>query len=156
MGGNVVIRVDGVSIRIVDGNITFERTRTEALAASTAEGFAAKRAQGHDLPAADFRTLNGAVPVSAANGTAEASVSGIVDDSGLGAEEIACITDPPPGGPRAKPAWSAEDVERLRALYPTHSASAIAAELRRPFNSVRSIVRPAAEGSIRIQQGSAR
>jgi hypothetical protein len=33
--------------------------------------------------------------------------------------------------------WSDEDVEKLRALYPTHSASAIAKQLGRCFNAVR-------------------
>jgi hypothetical protein len=36
-----------------------------------------------------------------------------------------------------KPLWSDEEIEKLRALYPTHSASAIAEPLGRGFNAVR-------------------
>src|SRR5215475_3056733 len=37
-----------------------------------------------------------------------------------------------------KPLWSDEEVEKLKALYPTHSASAIATELGRGRNAVKS------------------
>jgi hypothetical protein len=39
---------------------------------------------------------------------------------------------------QTKPLWSDEEAEKLRALYPTHSASAIAKQLGRGRNSVRS------------------
>jgi hypothetical protein len=39
---------------------------------------------------------------------------------------------------QTKPVWSDEKVEKLRALYPTHSASAIATQLGRSFTAVRS------------------
>jgi hypothetical protein len=39
---------------------------------------------------------------------------------------------------QTKPVWSDEEVEKLRALYPTHSASAIAMQLGRGRNAVRS------------------
>jgi hypothetical protein len=41
---------------------------------------------------------------------------------------------------QTKPAWTDEEIEKLRALYPTHSAGAIAVELGRGLNAVRAKV----------------
>jgi hypothetical protein len=58
------------------------------------------------------------------------------NNCGLDGQAIASVLNPPPR--KYGPPWSAEELKQLRTLYPTHSASAIAAELGRPFNSVRS------------------
>jgi hypothetical protein len=141
MGSNgvVSIRVEalGVSITIADGSIAIEQTKAEipAAAVSNAEG----------------ATKQQSLPAHIDNST--------VRDSG--ARNSAPVTDEfhrpsPPGsnGPtkipsdsgedqetrssQTKPLWSEEEVEKLKALYPTHSASAITKQLGRSFTAIRS------------------
>jgi hypothetical protein len=134
--GVVSIRVDGVSITIVDGNITIERTGASSAPKVAGAGLAVHEASA-DTPEESAATTNGMALASATESVAQFSNG--ADDSGWDPDELALVTTPPPGRPRpGGPPWSEEELERLRALYPTHSASAIAAELGRPFNSVRS------------------
>jgi hypothetical protein len=62
---------------------------------------------------------------------------------------------------QTKPLWSDEEVEKLRALYPTHSASAIAKQLGRGFNAVRGKarnlgLRKAAHPTVIVKSGEAK
>jgi hypothetical protein len=135
--GVVSIRVEGVSITIVDGSIAIEQTRTEIPAVG-----AAPKVEG--LVAA----TSGAVPASAVVTERVAPLPKGVDDStgDSGAGNSARIIDAPhqPSLPQrsgqTKPVWSDEEVEKLKALWPTHSASAIAKQLGRGLNAVRSKV----------------
>jgi hypothetical protein len=158
LGNGVVrIRVEGVSITIVGGSITIEQTGTEVPTVDAVpkvdEGLAALSRQA--LPESPGSLVQaspttGAVPASAVvAGTAlpespnpapainaphrplpprRNGRAGLSGASGKGREA--------PSG-QTKPAWTDEEIEKLRALYPTHSAGAIAVELGRGLNSVR-------------------
>jgi hypothetical protein len=145
MGSNgvVSIRVEalGVSITIAEGSIAIEQTKTELPAASKAEGPAASTSE--------------AVPTSDVVTERVAPFSKGLDDSAFRGEQTPRRPSPsarngPPGLPgtsgkgqkarsgQTKPVWSDEEVEKLTALWPTHSARAIATQLGRGFTAVRS------------------
>jgi hypothetical protein len=149
--GVVSIRVEGISITIVDGNIAIEQTRTESAAVAVP-----KVVQG--LAAA----TNGAVQTNTVFTERAAPLATGVDNTGdSGARNSAPVVNAPhrpPGrnGPtglpgnsgkgqearsgQTKSAWSDEEVKKLAALWPTHSASATAKQLGRGLNAVRSKV----------------
>jgi hypothetical protein len=144
MGSNdvVSIRVEalGVSITIADGSIAIEQTKMEIPAATVAEGPAAARRQFLPEP------LPERVDNSAVRGDSDAENSAPAIDEfhrpslpgSNGPTELAANSGEQTRSSQTKPLWSDEEVEKLRALYPTHSASAIATELGRGRNSVRS------------------
>jgi hypothetical protein len=135
MGNNgvVSIRVEGVSITIVDGNISIEQT-----------GFAAPKVETagtEAIPASAQRTSPQAEPDSKYMPQPAPNEAERVMPSGINPDR------PPLNGsaehhearPRLmKPAWSNDEIEQLRALYPTHSASVIAKQLGRRVNAVKS------------------
>jgi hypothetical protein len=147
----VSIRVEalGVSITIADGSIAIEQTKKDPVAAVL------KAESGrHDL--AGLREDSGksqeAPAAAARQSLAEPLLKGVDNavSGDSGARNSTPVIDefhrPSPSssnGPtgletQSKPVWSDEEVEKLRALYPTHSASAIAKELGRGRNAVRS------------------
>ena len=163
MGTNnvVSIRVEalGVSITIADGSIAIEQTKTEIPAAAVLKAEGPVAAPSAKVP------INTSVDdrAPALTGTPRDSSTAIpATDWGDSGWKTAVIDEveqtpyqsSPPGsnGPtdlpgdsdkgqdarstQTKPLWSDEEVEKLRALYPTHSASAIAEKMGR--NAVRS------------------
>jgi hypothetical protein len=131
MGNSVIIHVEGVSITIVDGNIAIEQTKSQAAAAPRPATAAAKReavpAQTSEGPA---QLAEDAPPPPEENAAQENSGSAVIDG--------AYPPDQPNGSNQTKPVWSDEEIQKLRALYPSHSASAIGKELGRSSNSVKS------------------
>jgi hypothetical protein len=150
--GVVSIRVEalGVSITIADGSIAIRQTKTEIVdTALKVEGPTAASRQA--LPAAQPPLANGAFPASDVVTEGVLPLSEDVDDSTIsgdsGVGNSASVIDAPrrlsndahvQRLPPTKPAWSDEEVEKLKALWPTHSASAIAEQLGRGRNAVRS------------------
>jgi hypothetical protein len=162
MGNNdvVSIRVEalGVSITIADGSIAIEQMKTTAVSAAPESVAAASRqampesseipVQASLAPAPENARQIPAQPIQAvaehpapppeANGNTvrAASETPVIDEP-----------DQTPGGPPSQNGavpgdhqmlWSDEEVKKLKALYPTHSASAIAKELGRGRHSVKS------------------
>jgi hypothetical protein len=136
----VSIRVEALGVSI---NIAIEQTKTELpVAASKAEDPAT--AERPSLP----ERLPEDVDNSAVGGDLGAENSApVIDDfhrpsppKSNGPTELPADGNPGTAVPasQTKPVWSDEEVETLRALYPTHSASAIATQLGRSSNSVKS------------------
>ena len=166
MGNGVVsIRVEalGVSITIVDGNIAIEQKELP-VATSVSEvknSTAASRQAGPkaltESPGSPEQALltSGALPASGHHPLldeleqAPPRPSSPAGRNGLAPPAEAKPVPPgnsvrtgsgksqKPRSDQTKPVWSDEEVEKLRALYPTHSASAIGKQLGRGRNSVR-------------------
>jgi hypothetical protein len=156
MGSNdvVSIRVEalGVSITIAGGSIAIEQSKTEPAAGVTTKELNSAvttermQASHRALPAhwngsaalpEDDRQAAVESPqdaVLAGPPTEDVVLTGPPGDSGMGFAHSGTAI---PAG-ETKPAWTDEEVEKLRALYPTHSASAIATQLGRGRNAVRS------------------
>jgi hypothetical protein len=189
----VSIRVEGVSITIVDGHIAIEQTeltagaatakdsaapKVEAVAATSGAALPSAVVAGTALPGFSGKAKpapasprnSGKDYVHAGKGREAAERVGLlpegVDSSAgdLGTGNSTSVIDAPdrplppgrnglaqlpgeakslrPGdhsdkGGSGQAAWTDEEIEKLRALYPTHSAGAIAVELGRRLNSVR-------------------
>jgi hypothetical protein len=166
--GVVSIRVEalGVSITIADGSIAIEQTKTELPAAAVSKVDSGRHGLTR-LPTKSDKDLEApaaashqALPESPGSLEQASPISGAVPANGR-RPLIRELEQAPPGpspagrnGParppgdsgaensaaarQTKPVWSDEEVEKLRALYPTHSASAIGIELGRGRNAVRS------------------
>jgi hypothetical protein len=129
MGNGIVrIRVSGVAITIVDGNISIEQTSPVA---ATKAPSARAAAQAIPAPA----PTDGAIPQPAAGEAEHIMPVGINPDPRLlnGAAEI---HEAP--SDLKKFGWSDDEIQTLRELYPTHSASVIAKQLGRRVNAVKS------------------
>jgi hypothetical protein len=165
--GVVSIRVEalGVSITIADGNIAIEQTSTTNPTAGVSAAGTARPSSARQIPArAAQPTTEQTLPVSEEGDSASDAGSASIDEveqtpdrpsspgrngvtehpgeakparassgSPVGADSDTAV----PAG-QTKPLWSDEEVDKLRALYPTHSASAIAKQLGRGRNAVRS------------------
>jgi hypothetical protein len=158
----------GVSITIVDGNIAIEQTSTGKPIASPAGHPASARqisarparpATEHAPPVPD-EDVSAAARENSDAGSAgideveqtphqssPAGSNGAIERDSVEEQEnrwAPALTGPSRDSGTAvptsqtKPLWSDEEVQKLRALYPTHSASAIATQLGRGRNSVRS------------------
>jgi hypothetical protein len=133
MGNGVVsIRVEGVSITIVDGNIAIEQTRPPATAPRV-ETASSEVARTSAAPAQPAPTDGAYIPEPAADGAGDISTTVLNPERPLlnGAAELHETQS-------AKPAWSDDEIEQLRALYPTHSATVIAQQMGRRVNAVKS------------------
>jgi hypothetical protein len=129
MGSNdvVSIRVEalGVSITIADGSIAIEQRKTEIPAVSAVPKV--------ESPAA---ATSETVPVRTVTPDAETDLI----------DELEQTLAPPPSPGRngltaadsRQTKWNDEEIEKLKALYPTHSVRAIATQLGRGFLCVRS------------------
>jgi hypothetical protein len=161
----VSIRVEalGVSITIADGSIAIEQTKTEAPAAAVSKVESGRHGLTR-LPTNSDKDLEAraaashrALPESPGSLKRASPTSEAVPANGrqpLVDEQAAPRTPPDPNGPaelpgdsdagesgpvrQTKPGWSDEKVEKLRTLYPTHSASAIATQLGRGRDAIRS------------------
>ncbi len=152
--GVVSIRVEalGVSITIADGSIAIEQTAGTALPGfprDSVKGLAA-RTEASTVgvaPESESQKHFVAIPKAAsAVITEEAPLPNGGDDSGVVVRDRSAEDLKPRPGTRlhaapfgqTKPVWSDEEVEKLKALWPDHSASAIAKQLGRGRNAVRS------------------
>jgi hypothetical protein len=157
--GVVSIRVEalGVSITIADGSIAIEQTKTESPAAAVLKAEGPVATAGGTAPASAVITervppIPNDVGDSAVwRGSGAGNSAPVIDEleqapprssppGSNGPAELPGDSDAGESGPvrQTKPGWSDEKVEKLRALYPTHSASAIATQLGRGRNAVRS------------------
>jgi hypothetical protein len=163
--GVVSIRVEalGVSITIADGSIAIEQTPTVNAAPKVKRAAATASERAPPLDVDDRASAITGPPredavLTASPGNSGVAVSAMVrGDSGTAVIDELEQTPHRSSSPgsngslgrgsgegqearsgQTKPVWSDEEVEKLKALYPTHSASAIATQLGRGRNAVRS------------------
>jgi hypothetical protein len=141
MGSNGVVSIRGealgVSITIAEGSIAIEQAGSPSAApkANTASSEVAP-ASAQVIPAQPAPPDAEYTPQLAADEAVRVIANAINPDR------------PPPNGSAepdetqsTKIGWTDDEIEQLRALYPTHSASAIARQLGRRLNAVKSKAR---------------